>query len=492
MGYITPIDRNQVTFTSLEDTIQANNPVRLIDFIIEKIAKDNKGIFFNNEKSTTERNSVGRPEYPPKELMKLLYYGYFNGINSSRKLEIETHRNKEVQWLVGSLTPDHWTISMFRKDNGETIKKVTRMFRQFLLKNEYIKAKTVALDGTKVRANTTRDFLTEESIEKIEKRLNEKMEKGMEEYMQKLDAIDNADETIEERERQLKKLEEDINKLKEKLSEYNQLKETMEERGKNKISKSDTESNYMRSRDGFIPAYNVQIISDLESNMIITSEVTDRANDILELEPMVQAMEEEIERKPEEILADCGYNNPEMINRITEEKKIPCYIPNVPEQRGSEEIKFEYKEEGNYVECSEGKRLELVSKNRTKNKSKVNTYQCKECEGCKMREKCTKSKKGRIYSIYLNQEWRDAYRKKMDTEEAKEKFKVRRRIEHIMGNIKSHLWRKQLLLRGKTKASIEIDLITTVYNMKRLITIEAEKGLSYLIGRINAYQWEIC
>lgn len=488
MGYITPIDRNQVTFTSLNDTILTENPVRIIDAIIEKIANENKELFF--EKEEGKSNTIGRPEYPPKELMKLLFYGYFNGINSSRKLEIETHRNKEVQWLVGSLTPDHWTISMYRKENGDKIKKISGMFRQFLLKNEYIKAKTVALDGTKVRANASKDFLNQEAIQKIEVKINEKLEEDMQQYLKKLEATDEADETIEEKEKQIEKLDKEINKLKNDLERYGNLKEKMKESGKKKISKSDPESNYMKSRDGKIPGYNVQIMSDVDSNMILNSEVTDRANDLNELEPMVESLKQEIEKKPEEILADRGYNNPDMINKISEEE-IECYIPNVPDKREGE-IKFTYNEKGDYIECSGGRKLELVQKNKKKNNTIADIYQGKECDGCKLREKCTKSKNGRMYYRYWNQEWRDEYRKQMETEEAKQKHKERRRIEHIMGNIKSMLWRKRLLLRGKTKAEIEINLITTVYNIKHLINMEKDKGLSILMRAINTYQWKLC
>ncbi len=37
-----------------------------------------------------------------------------------------TKRNIEVFWLLNSLSPDHNTISNFRRDNGKAIKKVFR------------------------------------------------------------------------------------------------------------------------------------------------------------------------------------------------------------------------------------------------------------------------------------------------------------------------------------------------------------------------------
>lgn len=489
MSYITTSDRQQIEFKSLDDTITKDNPVRMIDAILENIVKKNPDMF--KKEGKRKGNTVGRPEYPAEEMMKIIFYGYYNGISSSRKLETETHRNEEMKWLIKRLTPDYWTISMYRKNNGEKIKKITRIFRQFLYKSEYIKAEEVALDGTKVRANTTKDFIKKEEIEKLGIELTKEIEDKMERYLNRMEEEDNADETLEEKQEEIKQLEAKIKELKQKAKQYEELIKKLEEEGRDKISKTDPESNYMKSRNGIVPAYNVQIMTDIESDMIIDSEVTDKGSDATELEPMVKSLEEEIGKKPEEIIADSGYNNPDMIERVEKDEGIKCYIPNVTSNRVEGEIKFTYNEEGDYIECSEGKRLELYNKNKRKHKTRADVYRGKECNGCKIKDRCTKSKKGRTYTRYWNQQWRNEYKEKMETAQAKQKQKKRRRIEHVMGNIKSLLWRNRLLLRGKAKASIEIDLITTVYNMKRLINIEKEKGVSYLIGIINTYQWQL-
>ena len=40
----------------------------------------------------------------------------------------ETHRNVELMWLTGRLTPDFKTIADFRKDNGPAIRGTCRQF----------------------------------------------------------------------------------------------------------------------------------------------------------------------------------------------------------------------------------------------------------------------------------------------------------------------------------------------------------------------------
>ena len=202
MRYIQPSDRKQFQImNTMDDLISEEHPVRIIDKIVDLIVSNNK------ERFEKERvNESGRPKYHDSIHLKLYLYGYFNGISSSRKLEVETHRNKEVIWLLGGLTPDHWTISNYRKENGEDIKFVTKKFREFLKINGYIKLKTVAIDGSKVKAYTNRDMLTNE---KIDSKL-ENIDKKIEEYLSKIAENDSRDDLKDELENE----EDDINNKK--------------------------------------------------------------------------------------------------------------------------------------------------------------------------------------------------------------------------------------------------------------------------------------
>lgn len=75
-----------------------------------------------------EPEATGRPSYPPATLLKIYIYGYFNRIQSTRRLELETQRNLELMWLTSRLMPDFKTIARFRKDNGKAIRSVCRQY----------------------------------------------------------------------------------------------------------------------------------------------------------------------------------------------------------------------------------------------------------------------------------------------------------------------------------------------------------------------------
>jgi len=63
----------------------------------------------------------------------------------------------------------------------------------------------------------------------------------------------------------------------------------------------------------------------------------------------------------------------------------------------------------------------------------------------------------------------------------------RQLVEHPFGTIKYLMGKIQLKLRGKQKVSTEINLYTTVYNLKRLINIEP---FELLIEKIENYAWK--
>jgi transposase len=478
MLYIEPTDRNQISLmNSLDDLVSPENPVRLIDILVEKI--------YNNQKEPRESN-VGRPRYHEVTFLKLYLYGYLHGISSSRKLESESQRNIEVMWLLGKLEPDHWVISNYRKENGAAIKQVTKEFRKFLHTSGYIKGKTVSIDGTKIKANTNRDMLT---VSKIKKRL-EKMDEKLEEYFKKLIENDTIDE-IEENADILSTT--DINsdlldkyiKLQQKMEKLQSSKEYLEKEKRNSVSPTDKEARLMRSRDGYIPAYNVQLAVDSENKMIVDSEVATDENDINQIEPMVTSIEEEIGRKPEEAILDKGYYNPSQIEKIETEGKVKCFV-SIPSQK-KEEITFIYNAEKDEYECSEGKPLILRQRNKKKKNTLADVYQAIECDGCKMREKCTKAKNGRIVHRYHNHDWVENYKKKMEQTAAREKMRHRKAIaEHPFGTLKYWMGKIPLLLRGKEKVATEINLYTTAYNIRRLLNIE---DFDEIYAKIDNYNW---
>ena len=482
-NYIEPQDRKQSQLSfCLDELVSADHVVRIIDSIIDSIVINNMTRF---EKG--KNKNVGRKRYHDSTMLKLYLYGYFNGISSSRKLEVETHRNNELIWLLGGLRPDHWTISNYRKEKGEEIKFVTREFRRFLKNNDYIKLNTVAVDGSKVKAYTNREMLTKE---KIEKKL-ESIDKKISDYLSRLSEIDERDAVLDDYEEsdQIDYLDKII-KLRKEVEKLTEQKRILEEENRNYISGYDTEARMMKTIDGKQPCYNIQTAVDSANRMIADEDVVTDESDMNQIQARVESLEKECNQKPAILLADCGYNNPNQIESLEKENEgMKVYVSQPITKRDKEEIGFEYDKENDQYICSEGKRLILKQKGNKYKNTIMDVYQGLECAECRKKKQCTNSKKGRIYKRHPNQEWRNEYKKKMQSRKSQSKLSSRKSIvEHPFGTLKILMGKVPILLRGVEKVLIEIKLYCVGYNLKRLINIES---FDELMNKIRRFDWKM-
>ena len=89
MDHITSSQKNQLYMCSLDESISTDHPVRFIDAFVEKLDLPKLKFVINSLKKE------GRPSYDSRIFLKLYFYGYLNGIRSSRRLEKECERNIE-------------------------------------------------------------------------------------------------------------------------------------------------------------------------------------------------------------------------------------------------------------------------------------------------------------------------------------------------------------------------------------------------------------
>src|ERR1700677_2390365 len=184
--FIDGKDRRQQALLphSLEDYVDEENSVRVIEAFIDEL--DLAGLGFSGMTPA----ATGRPAYHPSTLLKIYLYGYLNRIQSSRRLERETHRNVELMWLTGRLMPDCKTIANFRKDNGPAIRAACRQFMELCHRLKLFSQALVAVDGSKFKAvnNRDRNF----TVAKVQRRM-EHIEASINRYIASLDTADQAE-----------------------------------------------------------------------------------------------------------------------------------------------------------------------------------------------------------------------------------------------------------------------------------------------------------
>ena len=78
---------------------------------------------------------------------------------------------------------------------------------------------------------------------------------------------------------------------------------------------TDPESRIMKSSGGFEQCYNTQAAVDEETQMIVATGVTNNAADNRQLLGMIDAVQENLEHPPEQVVADAGYKS-ELLGRL--------------------------------------------------------------------------------------------------------------------------------------------------------------------------------
>ncbi len=279
--------------------------------------------------------------FHPAMMVKVLVYGYATGVFSSRKIARKLHEDVAFRVLAARNFPAHRTIRDFRalhlQELGELFVQVVRLAREMGL----VKLGTIAVDGTKVKANASRHkamsyahmLKTEAELKaQIQALLNkacaaDEAERNEPELdipaeiarrQDRLDAIAAARARLEQRQREADtergRSNDDDQKPRGKDGKPKpggRYKRPFGvPRDKDQDNFTDPDSRIMqRAGGGFDPSYNAQTAVDDTAHIIVAAELINNAADVRELPTMVQAVKDTLDGYPAQTLADAGYRS---------------------------------------------------------------------------------------------------------------------------------------------------------------------------------------
>ena len=93
--------------------------------------------------------------YDPVGLFCVLVFGLMRRTSSSRELEDRVRYDLRFQFLMRSQTPDHTTLNRFRKLLGSALEEISVAVLSKARAQGLVNARNVAIDGTKIEANTS-------------------------------------------------------------------------------------------------------------------------------------------------------------------------------------------------------------------------------------------------------------------------------------------------------------------------------------------------
>ncbi|HDZ49653.1 MAG TPA: IS1182 family transposase, partial [Candidatus Aerophobetes bacterium] len=437
-----------------------------------------------------EIKTEGRPMFDTRMMLKVVLWGYANGVRASRKLDERLMADVVYMWLAGLEKPDFRTICLFRKSNLE---KMNHLFGEVILLARtlgLIKLGIIAVDGTKVRANVSVESF--KSVKDWEKELQKARELAKK-ILSEAEEADLADDRKygensrgDELPEGLKDAKERIKKIEELIKQRKEDKSSQEQ----KISSTEPESKFMHHKNGSMPAYNGEV-AVTKDQIIVHSDVTTEPVDTNQLTPALDSIKETCGKKPKRILADAGYNSGKNCREL-EDRKIDGYIPASSEENIGKDMKrdtglytkdeFKYDEQKNCYVCPAGEELTVQSRRHLKTKYSdkwITVYGSEgKCLSCQQRQKCIKenNKAGRTITRGEFEAERLRMQQKLKTEKGRKLYRKRKgMVEPVIGQIKVVGNFIRFMLRGLIGAKIEWKWATIAHNLLK-ITRKMVKG----------------
>lgn len=322
MSYIQSIPSEQTWLLpySIDELVGENNPVRVIRAYVDSLPMEALG-FVRAVPAET-----GRPAYDPRALLKLYIYGYLNRIRSSRRLMAECRRNVELFYLLDMLKPDFRTIADFRKDNRKALKEAFRDFVKACAELQLLGKKSFAVDGTKIRAsNGKKKSFTPEILEKKLAYLHEQ-ESRIEEYLARMDQEDKSEREharILELDIRPQDMPGKLEQIRERIGKYEGYQKRMKETGEDQIQETDPECRTIHTKEGLLPAYNIQTVVDEKNHLIVSFDTTNANTDQGQLDRMAEQTKNELSIETAEFIADKGYESRKDIEKCIMHGTIP-------------------------------------------------------------------------------------------------------------------------------------------------------------------------
>jgi transposase len=269
--------------------------------------------------------------FHPAMMVKVLVYAYATGVFSSRKIAKKLHEDVALRVLGAGNFPAHRTVSDFRafhlKELSDLFVQIVRLAREMGL----VKLGTIAVDGTKVKANASRHkAMSYSHMLKAEAELRaqitallnraksaDEAEKNEPELdipaeiarrKDRLDAIAQARARLEQRQREIEVERGRDPDDKPRGGRYKREFGVPEDKAQDNFT--DPDSRIMkRAGGGFDPSYNAQTAVDETAHIIVAAELTNCASDAGELPTMLRAVRDNLGQVPQQVLADTGYRS---------------------------------------------------------------------------------------------------------------------------------------------------------------------------------------
>lgn len=432
---------------------------------------------------------TGSPPHRPELLLRAVLYEVQRGRHSPAEWHRDAAECEPVRWLLRGGRPSRSAWYAFRDRIAPDLDGWHRQVLARAIERGLTPAARGALDGTPVAANASRHKLLNEA--------------ALRQRAEQLAQAARADRpgpappappawmaaTPAGRRRQQRRLGRAQARM-DQLQGRNRRKRASKRQARSKVvvSTSDPEAALGRDKDGvYRPLYNVQVVDDLDSPLVLAYDVFAQPNDAGVLGAMLGRCRAGTGRPVEQLLADTAYAGGEDL-AAAEAAGAVLYAP-LPRD-GARAAKQLPKSafawlpaEGTYV-CPQGHRLAYAGARRQQRSGTgavvLHSYRCppEHCVGCPLQPRCTtRPRVGRTISRSEHEGLIEALRARMAGDEAKAVYRLRRQtVELVNADWKQHRKLRRFSGRGLARARCQVGLTVLAHNLLTLLAEETKKA----------------
>jgi len=320
-----PCERDQPYLmpVSLRDWLPEDH---LAWFVLDAVSQMDLAAFH----AAYRQDGWGRAAYEPGMLVALLLYAYCEGERSSRQIERRCREDIAFRVLAANQAPDHATICRFRQQHDAALAGLFVEVLRLCAEAGLLRVGVVALDGTKLRANASREqnraraeidaqvrrILAEaervdaEEDARFGTERGDELPAGLRQREGRLARLRAAQERLAARERERQERYEERLRQRAAKDPRGRKPQPPAAEPEAKVNLTDPDSRVVRDYHGYFQGYNVQAAATCDQ-IIVAAEVTRAATDVDELYPMIEATNRNLEALGWEpmsvLLADAGY-----------------------------------------------------------------------------------------------------------------------------------------------------------------------------------------
>jgi transposase len=504
-----PMPREQMLLipATLEETIPADHPVRMIDELLSRMDW--------SEWEACYHGSLGQPPIHPSVLCKILLFAMIRRIRSSRQIEYALKHSIDFMWLSSGRQIDHVTLCEFRRKHPDELRGIFRQLVKLAIDLGMANLSELCIDGTRVLASANK-YKTWTAA-RLEKALAE-LDRQLSDALSDLEDADRVNEDLLGDEHSADKLPAglaDIEARRAKLAEHLETVRAMDaarakygtDAAKNpaQLPKTDPDSRILPNKEGGYAAnYTPMATVDSQGGFIVSADVMIGNVEHDQFATIVDSVSSDYDADVERALVDSAYTTGknlaeaeergiELVGPLAEvkcndnpaERNDPTQpvaaaeldqLPINPTSKRFDKSAFVYDEQQDCYYCPAGKPLEHRSTERVDRGSKKvprRVYRSEHCAGCALASRCRKNpeaKQGREIVDDMHEPARRRHRRRMATAEAQVAYARRQHPgETPFAAIKATFDMRRFLLRGIEGVGQEWRWASTAFNVKKLL-----------------------